>query len=105
MTVTLADVVAPELITCIKFIPQPGRHYVIGAWAREQPVEAEPAGTSSFDEVKEIITLPKYNAAAENHEDIKYVKLNPKVEKQLYMYIYHLATMYRQEVPFRKYGS
>ena len=53
VTITLAEIVEPELITCIKFIPQPGRHYVIGAWTREQPVEAEPAGTASFDEVKE----------------------------------------------------
>ncbi len=53
VTVFIGEIEEPELITCIKFIPQPNRSYVIGAWAREQPVEAEPAGSASFNEVKE----------------------------------------------------
>lgn len=58
-----------------------------------------------FDEVKEIITLPKYNAkAAENQQNPKYIQLDPKIERQLYSYIYKLATMYRQEVPFHNFS-
>ncbi|MDO5969779.1 immunoglobulin domain-containing protein [Flavivirga aquimarina] len=59
VTVTIADVEEPELITCIKFVPQPGAEYVISGWVREEELVAEPAGTKDFNddtEAKEAFT-------------------------------------------------
>ncbi|NHF58986.1 hypothetical protein FK220_006525 [Flavobacteriaceae bacterium TP-CH-4] len=59
VTITIGDVVVPELITCIKFIPQPGDRYVISGWVREDALIAEPAGTKEFNsdtEAKEAMT-------------------------------------------------
>ena len=49
INVVLSEVEEPELVTCIKYVPQPGRKYVIGAWVREQKIEAVPAYEMLFE--------------------------------------------------------
>ncbi|GAA3591156.1 hypothetical protein Q4Q39_15825 [Flavivirga amylovorans] len=59
VTVSIGNVEVPELITCIKFVPQPGAEYIISGWVREEELVAEPAGTKSFNtdtEAKEAFT-------------------------------------------------
>ncbi|TGV01071.1 leucine-rich repeat domain-containing protein [Flavivirga rizhaonensis] len=59
VTVSIGDVEEPELITCIKFVPQPGAEYVISGWVREEELVAEPAGTKDFNtdtDAKEAFT-------------------------------------------------
>ncbi len=50
VTVSIGNVEAPELITCIKFVPQPGAEYVISGWVREEELVAEPSGTKNFND-------------------------------------------------------
>ncbi len=58
ITVELDDITEPDLVTCIKFVPQPGREYVVSGWVREEALTAQPAGTIEFnldDSAKEAV--------------------------------------------------
>ncbi|MEE9363949.1 MAG: leucine-rich repeat domain-containing protein [Cellulophaga sp.] len=50
VTIEIGEVEVPELITCIKFVPQPGDKYVISGWTREVAFDAVPANTLTFNE-------------------------------------------------------
>ncbi len=49
VTITVSDVEVPELVTCIKFIPQPGDKYVISGWVRQDALVSELIGNKDFN--------------------------------------------------------
>ncbi|WP_396591859.1 immunoglobulin domain-containing protein [Allomuricauda sp. R78024] len=57
VTVAIEDVTNPELVSCIKFIPQPGDRYVISGWVREHAATPVPANTLEFTEKESFIAL------------------------------------------------
>ncbi|WP_158594718.1 Ig-like domain-containing protein [Ulvibacterium marinum] len=64
ITVNLDENTAPELVSCIKFIPQPGQQYVISGWVREEALTPQSAGTIDFnqDEAAKEAVLGLFNA-------------------------------------------
>lgn len=61
-------------------------------------------GTTVLDEVKEIIELPKFNAAAaKNEEDPSKVELPSEVLKQLHEYVSTIASLYHHDNPFHNF--
>lgn len=64
ITVNLEEDTAPELVSCIKFIPQPGQQYVISGWVREEALTPQSAGTIDFnqDEAAKEAVLGLFNA-------------------------------------------
>jgi len=50
VSVSIEDDAAPELVTCIKFLPQPFGDYVISGWVREEALTVETAGSIEFEE-------------------------------------------------------
>ena len=55
-----------------------------------------PEGQTVLEEVREIITLPKFDAsAAKNQEDPEKMELDLEVKEQLHDYVTTLASMYR----------
>jgi hypothetical protein len=60
-------------------------------------------GSSTIDEVREIIKLPRFNkAAAMKQEDPETVVLDPKVAQQLHSYVCNIAAIYRDN-PFHNF--
>jgi hypothetical protein len=60
-------------------------------------------GSSTIDEVREIIKLPRFNkAAAMKQEDPENVVLDPKVAQQLHSYVCNIAAIYRDN-PFHNF--
>jgi class 3 adenylate cyclase len=60
-------------------------------------------GSSTIDEVREIIKLPRFNkAAAMKQEDPENVVLDPKVAQQLHSYVCNIAAIYREN-PFHNF--
>nr|WP_299384833.1 immunoglobulin domain-containing protein [Allomuricauda sp.] len=57
VTVAIEDVSNPELVTCIKFLPQPGNRYVISGWVREHAATAVPTNSLEFTEKETFIEL------------------------------------------------
>lgn len=69
---------------------------------REVTLE-RPDGQMVLDEVREIITLPKFDPSVViKQEDPEKIELNDDVKEQLYSYVSMLASMYRQN-PFHNY--
>lgn len=63
--------------------------------ADEDEVAFRTEDKRTFDEVKEIINLPTFDAeAVKRQEDINDVQLSPKVTEQLYCYVENVAEMY-----------
>lgn len=54
VTVSILDEVPPSLIGCERFRPQPGAHYVISAWVREDGLKAIDPVTKNFSEVSDV---------------------------------------------------
>jgi hypothetical protein len=62
-----------------------------------------PEGQTVLEEVREIITLPQFDAeAAKKQEDPEKMVLDPAVKDQLHEYVSTLAAMYRDN-PFHNY--
>lgn len=53
-------------------------------------------GQTVLDEVKEIITLPKFDSASMSaKKETESVEMSPKVAEQLHDYVWNIASMYR----------
>jgi Adenylate and Guanylate cyclase catalytic domain len=53
-------------------------------------------GQTVLDEVKEIITLPKFDTSSMNtKKEAESVEMSPKVAEQLHDYVWNIASMYR----------
>ncbi|PKV51938.1 Leucine-rich repeat (LRR) protein [Aquimarina sp. MAR_2010_214] len=54
VTVTIKEELPPSLIGCERFRPQPGEHYVISAWVREDGLQATNPIIRNFSEVSNV---------------------------------------------------
>lgn len=77
------------------------RRNALGKQAATGEVKLErPDGQTVLEEVREIITLPKFDASAARKQEEK--ELNPVLKEQLHDYVSTLASMYRDN-PFHNY--
>jgi hypothetical protein len=65
-------------------------------------MESHRSSSMPLNEVQEIIRLPRFCESKAQTEDLKTIALNPAVEKQLFDYISHVASMYRDN-PFHNF--
>jgi Adenylate and Guanylate cyclase catalytic domain len=91
------------LLRLLKQIVSRRRACPIPASERVQPDETRFTKENCYtlDEVKEIITLPKFRDIA-NHEDPENVSLDPIVVQQLHDYVCNIAAVYRDN-PFHNF--
>ncbi|CAB9519313.1 Receptor-type guanylate cyclase gcy [Seminavis robusta] len=80
------------------------RRNALGLSAPDDEVKLErPDGQTVLEEVREIITLPKFDAsAAKKQEDPEKMELDPLIKEQLHDYVSTLASYYRDN-PFHNY--
>ncbi len=49
VSVTISEIVDPELVRCVKFVPQPGDRYVISGWVREEALAVAESDDRTFN--------------------------------------------------------
>lgn len=82
VTVYIEEIIIPELITCIKFLPKPGDRYVISGWVREDALIATSSEVRNFSDVSDaFIDLLEYlkNKVLEQESipDVYVLRLDP----------------------------